>query len=363
MRVMKRSHLAALVAVLLVASAPATAATLPATPATFAAVLAKAQPGDIVQLADGFYGDALIRRPGVAFTGGRGAVFSSVNVTAPAGNNVFDGFTCAMTFVDGKTVTSTPCLRAVSVPNVTFHNLAVTCAIATIGIQPSAAALLPGGNVIGYPTGVGIMAQATPGSVIDGNDVGQCMRGITITAATSVKVTNNHVHDTRGAQIDGSVISDVEISRNDLHDANPWRWGAGDHGDYIHVWTNVGDAAPAANIVISANRFEQGQGTALLGVLVEDNSGQGYSNLKVDYNLGILANNQGISIEHATGEVVGNVLLGTGGDPIHDTPSIIVRAPSTMKITGNLSGDSQKLFATNPGNMMVPAKPFPAVAR
>src|SRR5205085_9222983 len=111
--------------------------------------------------------------------------------------------------------------------------------------------------------------------------------------------------------IRGGGVSRVRIVGNRMWDLAPIRSGAApDHFDFIHLWTNVGEPAPAAGVEIRDNLMDQAQAPGVIAINLEDNGGGGFPAAVVAGNRIISGANQGIRPEHLVGgEVTDNVLL------------------------------------------------------
>jgi parallel beta-helix repeat protein len=182
-------------------------------------------------LPPGNYGD-LTLRTSADITCQPGAVFNTVNAIPPAHDVTFHDCRADMAFAQGKTIDSTPVVRALSVANFHWFGGAITGPVVPPGGTGS-------GLVEGMPAGVGVAVQNSSGVVISGADISRVRRGITLNGGSDLTLTNNEIHDLRGSPIDGSVAGRITIANNKLHDVYPWNWGAGDHADFIHLWPDA----------------------------------------------------------------------------------------------------------------------------
>jgi parallel beta-helix repeat protein len=302
-------------------------------------------------LPPGNYGD-LTLRTSADITCQPGAVFNTVNAIPPAHDVTFHDCRADMAFAQGKTIDSTPVVRALSVANFHWFGGAITGPVVPPGGTGS-------GLVEGMPAGVGIAVQNSSGVVISGADISRVRRGITLNGGSDLTLTNNEIHDLRGSPIDGSVAGRITIANNKLHDVYPWNWGAGDHADFIHLWPDAKAAAPIDMVTITGNRLDQGAGEAILGILLGGGP-VGYTNLKIDDNLILLGNAQAINVSNGlSGEMQRNVMLQPTGSAVHDAPSIKLYNSDSLAITGNVGPDLYKTYATRPGNTKLPAGPLP----
>ena len=154
---------------------------------------------------------------------------------------------------------------------------------------------------------------------------------------TNITLKNNDISDVRTSPIVGGG-SYIVIDGNHLSNAKPWGWGdaARDHGDFIHLWTPTDATGPSAGVLIINNTIDQGDGTAILGINLEDNSGFGFTGVKIAGNLIINGNSQGVRLEHVfDSTVTGNIMVEVGDK----APGILVTHGShDVEVTGNLAG-------------------------
>jgi hypothetical protein len=347
-------------------------AALLATPATFAGVYAHALPGDTISLAPGAYGDLVMKRP-ASISGPPDAVFSSVSVTPGASGlsasapTRLDDFSCAEK-VTPTTTSASACLKIqgvkakdgtiTPVAHVVASGLRIVCGNAVSGVAPDSDPTLPrpGEQVLGWPIGIGVGINYASDVTLQGSDISQCMKGVGI-GGDGLKILANNIHDVRTSPIVGASVTNSRIEANWLHDSRPWRWGwaggAGDHGDWVHIWTVAG-VGPVHDLTIRGNLIEQGDGGNLLGVYLDDGAaGGGFYNIRVERNVFLMGNNQGIRFENVKGTVLDNVFLQSAGGQ-KDGPSIILAMGSVATLTGNKATDSGKAFVTHPGNTAMP---------
>ena len=86
------------------------------------------------------------------------------------------------------------------------------------------------------------------------------VRGTTVNGLT---VSDNEFHHSRMTPIGGVNFSNVTITDNHMHSIHPWNFGgAGDHGDFVHFWTDHRyQSSGNSNYTITGNFFDQGDGT------------------------------------------------------------------------------------------------------
>lgn len=346
-------------------SGSALAATIPVTPATLATQLAKPPADDVLQLAPGLYGDVTVRRGHVTLQGPPEAVFRSVTVLGPA--TTLDGFSDVLT-PDAGTASSTGAIRVVSASGVTIRNLHIRCGLATFGVSPDSDPALPrlGDNVLGLPTGRGISLDRADGASVTGVEISQCHRGIVVANSAKATISGNHIHDLRNTFIDGGNDPGLTIAGNWLEASRPWKLGGhGDHGDYIHIWTQPANQnTPTDGVTITNNTMLQGAGAGIMGIYLDDNhNGLGFTHATIAGNMLYGANGQGLLLERTQGAVNDNVLLEASGDPAHDAPSMKAIDGSAVSFQRNVAHDIAGTLAAQPavnGNLIVPAAVQPA---
>src|SRR5690606_11163898 len=84
----------------------------------------------------------------------------------------------------------------------------------------------------------------------------------------------------------------------------------------IHYWTKPGQDGASTNYVIQDNFIEQGNGTALLGIYLDNNANpQGFENVVISNNVIHNGNGQGMRLEDVNGAIISNnTLVQTEGD-------------------------------------------------
>ena len=172
-------------------------------------------------------------------------------------------------------------------------------------------------NPTGEQVGRGISVTSGNNVTIAGNEVTGSRRGILTGNIDGLAIKHNYVHDIRTSQLSGGVVSNVVIEGNHLRTSRAINFGgAGDHGDFIHYWTQSTQTGPSANFKIINNFMEQAGGTALLGIYMDNNTNpQGFTNVHIENNILHNSNGQGIRLEDVVGAVVkNNSLIQNEGD-------------------------------------------------
>ena len=189
----------------------------------------------------------------------------------------------------------------------------------------------------GLQTGRGFTIENSSGVTVEGVDIHHVAKGVVLAGADHVTLKNNDISDVRTSPIVGGG-SYIIIDGNHLSNAKPWGWGDGakDHGDFIHLWTDREATGVTEGVLIINNTIDQGDGTAILGINLEDNSGFGFTGVKIADNLIINGNSQGVRLEHVfDSTVTGNIMVEVGDK----APGILVTHGShDVEVTGNLAG-------------------------
>lgn len=276
--------------------------------------LKQAAGGDTIQLATGNYGDFSFS--GKTFSSevtiisqdaGKPATFNTLSLSN-VGNLTVDSI-----FVDFTPTAET--LNHSAGLSVRYGtNITITNSVFEGGVSP----------VDGLLIGRGISVINSENIEISNNDVSHFRRGIMTGQVDQLTISYNHVHDNRTSTLSGGDVSNVLIEGNHLESSNPNNFGGdGDHGDFIHYWTSQGQTGFSENFVIRNNFIEQGSGTALLGIYLDNNDNPyGFKNVLIENNVLHNSNGQGIRLEDVEGGVVrNNSLLQASGD-FRDAPRI-----------------------------------------
>ena len=303
--------------------------------------IASAVSGDTIRLASGSYGDITIAR---SFSSD--VTITSLNPGDPARLNTLNISSSSHIRIDGLSVNFAPTAATLSFTpivtisgsnNITFIHGTVTGGAAVNGVSPDASTLNATGNVIGFPTGYGFSVSQSTGVVIDSVDISQVNKGIALNKAVQVTISNNNIHDMRSSGIVGTG-SQITIEGNRIHDSNPWHWGSGDHADYVALWTDAAQTSASTNIRVVNNLFEQGNGTAILGMWLQGGAA-GFSNVTISGNTIVVANTQGISLWDVANVVVDhNTLLQPSGAPQHAPGILLYSGARSVTVSENIAG-------------------------
>lgn len=305
------------------------------------AALTSAKAGDTISLRGGDYGDFKIKGVNfasdvriVAADATKPPVFNTIDVIQSS-HIKFENIVVDMHPTE-TTVTSTPALEIRGSSFITFSGGRIEGGDAISGVSQDALALEKGGNVIGMPTGEAALVFESKNVVIDKVQITDLAQGIVLSKSSGVTVSNNNIHDIRTSHIISGGTSNLTITGNHLSDSNPWNWGAGDHGDFIHLFTIQGDKT-TENVIIKNNVLDQGQGTAILGIYLDDNKyGVGYTKVDISNNLIVNGNSQGVRLENVTQSTVANNVMVQSDATQTKAPGILVKDGSTdVVLKGN----------------------------
>lgn len=167
--------------------------------------------------------------------------------------------------------------------NCTVRNVTVTAPVATdlnsqaVRVYNSPGTVLEGLTVSAAPHdpiwGEGIHVISSPDSVVLNCDVGAFHQGITFGKSPRLRIEGCTVTGTRTSPIAGAAADGLTIIGNVLNGSYPLNWGQtpeGDHADFIHNWTEGGDVT---GVKIHANRCNQLDGVAILGIFMQAKAG------------------------------------------------------------------------------------------
>lgn len=271
--------------------------------------LAKAQGGDQIQLKAGNYGNVSIS--GKAFA-------SDVTITAQDPNNPPSFNMVALNSVknlvfdnvkfdfkpDASTLEHTSALRADNSSGISIVNSQFIGGNAVAGIDPS----LPAGSqgqsgIKGWPIGRGMTFINSSDITIDNNKVTGFTAGVRFSGVDNIQFNNNEISGFRKVPVGGGEVSNVTMTGNYFHDATPWKLGAlGDHGDFVHFWTSTTQTTASSNFVFKGNFFDQGSGTGLMGIYLDDNTNKkGFTNVLIEGNVIHTGNGQALRLEDVVG--------------------------------------------------------------
>lgn len=309
------------------------------TAAELTAALAKAVGGDHVVLAAGNYGDVTLSK----LTFASNVTLSSADATHPAVFNSISLSRVSNLTLDDVSVKFTPTDKTQDAnAGIDIRNCS--------GITVSNSHIEGGASPLdGLLVGRGISALWSTNVTFSDNEVTAFRRGIFAGNVDGLNVLDNNVHHNRTSTLSGGNVSNVLVEGNELSSSHPNDFGGtGDHGDYIHFWTTTGQVGASSNIVIRGNFLAQGDGTALLGIYLDDNTNnKGFKNVLIEDNLIHNGNAQGLRMEDVDGLVVrNNTLLQSSGEA-RDAPGILLadgtkNAIIDNNILGGVTGPAMK---------------------
>lgn len=245
--------------------------------------------------------------------------------------------------VEAATLTGTPMqssntqrCRIINSTRVSMIGCKVIGGLATNGIpQDAPPPLDASGNVLGLGAGKGVNLDNCTDCNIRLCDISLVHKGITVGKST-VELSDNLIHDIRTSPISGVFGNGSAILGNTTHTSKTWGYGGNyDHGDMLHIWTEVGDVN---GLVIDANRFEQGGGSPIMGIFLQCKSGQ-FTNLSATGNYISTANGQGWRVDGCSGVINDTTLHWPGdhSDPKSE-PRLDVNTPSHDLAVNNTVG-------------------------
>lgn len=326
--------------------------------AGLSAAIAAAKAGDTIKLAPGNYGDVDIRSKIFAsdvtiksLDANNPAEFRSLFVYKSAGIN-FDDIDVNFT-PTATTTTATSAVRITSSQDISFTNGDVQGGPAITGVLQTADDTDATGNVIGLPTARAINLEWSTDIRVQGNDVSGFHKGIVLYQSSRVEIRDNEIQDVRTGTISGSQVNDLIIDGNTLSSSHPWNWGAGDHADFIHLWTDLKQTGPSSNITITNNHISQGDGVAILGIYLDDNGNNlGFKNVNISDNVILNGNAQGIRLENTfDSKIQENVFLQTSGTS-KNAPGIYITDKTTnVDISNNVTGFIKDVENSNGANI------------
>lgn len=291
--------------------------------------------GETIILGDGDYGRLTLSRfnfvEQVTIKGGNFASLALIAVK----NIKFDDTTIA--FSPSPTSTSqSQAIRIASSQDVAITNARITGGLSINGVPNDATVLDSTGNVLGLPVGQAINISFSNGVTISGSDISLFHKGVVMAGSSNILIADNEIHDLRTTPISGSVIANLTITGNHTYNSNPWNYGGtGDHGDRIHIWT---DKTPITGLVITNNRLEQGTGSPMMGIYLDDNNkGLGFVDTVVSGNKLTDGHGQGVLLENVSGIVSNNTLVWSGfGNAHSDAPRFdIAKDSHDLTLIGN----------------------------
>lgn len=289
------------------------------------AALSSATGGDRIELKAGNYGS--VNLSGKAFASG-------VTIAAQNSGNppVFDDMlmmNCKNIALDGvkfnfvpnaNTMEWTPALEVRNSSGISVTHSTFTGGNAVAG-SPTA---LSNYGVQGMAVGRGMVFMNSTNVDISNNTMTGFTHSIRFVNVDQVQVNNNDISGFRRAAVSGSDIDNLSIVGNHFHDPHPWNFGPkGDHGDFIHLWTTSSQPDANQNITIKDNFLDQGQGTGILGIFLNDGTGKAFQNVFILDNVIHTSNGQGMRLEGVHGGTIqSNTIMGLVQTP-SGTPKII----------------------------------------
>ncbi|MBL8770980.1 MAG: right-handed parallel beta-helix repeat-containing protein [Phenylobacterium sp.] len=324
-------------------------------PAGLNAALQSAKAGDTIRLAPGNYGDVSIQSKTYATDltitsadPSNPAVMRSLLVYKSSGVNVDN---VDVSFVPNETTFAHhSAVRISGSTDIQFTNGKITGGPAVTGVAQSATDLDSTGNVIGLPTGRGVTVEWSKDVTIQANDVSKFHKGIVLHSSSEVTIQGNTVGDVRTGTISGANVSNIKVDGNTLTNSRPWQWGNnGDHADFIHFWTDAKQTGPSTGISITNNKILQGDGTAILGIYLDDNGNNlGFSKATISNNVVVNGNAIGVRLENTfDSSLQNNVFLQSSGTSKNAPGIYLTDKTHSVSITGNLTGYIDDVQGTN----------------
>jgi Ca2+-binding RTX toxin-like protein len=304
------------------------------------AALNTAKAGDTISLAAGNYGDFRIKNMSfasdikvVAADANKPPVFNTIDVITSKGIR-FESIVIDMKPTEA-TIPSTAALEIRGSSSITFSGGRIEGGDAVSGVSKTALVLDKTENVIGMPTGQGVLVFESNSILIENAKISELAKGVVIAKSKDVVVANNEIYDLRTSHIISAGTDNLSITGNRLSDSNPFRWGSGDHGDFIHLFTIKG-GKQSENIDIKNNTLDQGGGTAILGIYLDDNGyGVGFKNVNINNNLIVNGNSQGITLENVSQSKVTNNVMVKADASQDKAPGVFVRGSTDVLVSGN----------------------------
>jgi len=301
-----------------------------------ARALKKASGGDVIELAPGDYGNFGIRRTDYtseivirSADPDDPAVFNKLKVNSSS-NITFDSIFINFTPVE-KTVEWASAFNLKNVSNITLRNSKVEGGDSIAGVPPDSE---PGEQgqygILGEPIARGINAKGKD-IVIENNEITHFNTGI-VMSGDGIQILDNDIHGLRTSPIRGLGGDNIIIDGNYMHDSNPWKIGGkGDHGDYIHFWTNP-NGQPKHNFTITNNVFSDENGGSLLGIYLDDNRNEvGFRNVIVEDNVFHSSTGQAVRFENVMDASISrNTILNS--DNVEKKGSQLVMVDGTKNI-------------------------------
>ena len=309
----------------------------PMTPAALQSALKAAKNGTVIDLGDAQMGAVTLSRlafdPPVVIKGGH---FKQLTISGVSGLTL-DGFALTVPPVSGLT-TNSQAIRVWQSSGITLQQCRLVGALAPDGIEQDTPPIPapPTRTVKGLPIGKGIAADQSSNLRIDGCDISQFYLGVSIANTKGVAIVGNDIHDTRTSFINGGGSTDIVVERNRGWNMTPWAFGgSGDHGDDTHFWTQPG-MTERVRITVRDNLFTHFEGTAPLGIYLDDNTNLIGFDADVSGNVIVSGHAGGIRLENVRGTVDNNTLIWSGrGREYNDTPRVLLTTQSGPTVISN----------------------------
>lgn len=214
--------------------------------------------------------------------------------------------------------------------------------------------LMPAGTAhAGFPYGRGVWADRCRGIEVDGIRFTGFKYPTFANATAGITVQGNSFTNFGDCIFAGGGDQQIAILNNFAQAPNPWHWGqpGGDHGDFIHIYTAVGQAVPCADITIVGNTFLERTGAPIMGISLQDRSAlhPGFKNVRIEENLISTGNDQAFRLEHLDGfTVLNNTAVSVATKIAKDTICILAGCRNG-KIDRNIFGAA--IYGAEAGNL------------
>ncbi len=314
-----------------------------------AAVWGQVSAGDIISLASGDYGDALLRR--VKFDipvtlrsedPENPAVFETLSISESKGL-VVENVEVVLQ-VDEETSAGVRGVYISKSEDIIIRDSVIVGGDAVVGVPTDTdPETIPNGvPYIGEPIGTAVYITDSQNIEVSDNEVTDYQRGVTVLSSDQVLVADNDIHDLRGTPFRSNGSHNVTVEGNEFTNFNPINFGGyGDHGDFIHFWEGSIDE-PITNLVVRDNFFHQGEGNIILGIIFSTPpESSGFENVIVENNVLYNGDRAGIVLENVhNGNVANNTLIQSSGDDIRSAPGIRIDfASSDINVIDNLASE------------------------
>lgn len=228
--------------------------------------------------------------------------------------------------------------------NITIDNVNLIGADAIAGIPENSVpgtAYHPSNNVVGQPFGNGITVNNGTNITISNSEITHFNGGISMSQVDGIDILGNNIHHNRHSPIFGGDVSNILIDSNHLSSPVPWNYGAGDHGDYIHLWTDPRyQSGPSKNITITNNFLEQADGDPYLGIYLDDDGHNiGHQNVTVSDNVIVSSHHLGgVVFENVSNSQITDNTILYSGDPTGGAPGIyLIDGTSYVSVNNNIT--------------------------